>query len=75
MDATHGTYVMGPPGPISPMSPIGPIRSLPLVSLSAPDLNRDHDFPKVRPALQVPERVGRLPKWNNAIDHRLEPVL
>jgi len=52
-----------------------PSRWLPLVPLRAPDLNRDHHFPKMRPALQIPESVRGLCKGKDFIDHRLEPIL
>src|SRR5258708_25770724 len=47
---------------------------------AAPDvpylpLNRDHNFPKMRPALQIPESVRRLCKGKDSINHRLEPIL
>jgi hypothetical protein len=46
---THGTYATGL---------IGPIRSTPACVLSAPSsLDRDHDFPEVRTAFQMPKGI------------------
>jgi hypothetical protein len=43
--------------------------------LSAQDLNRDHNFSKMRAALHKPESVRRFREGKDSIDHRLEPVL